>query len=237
MSDIKDSGDEDNLFTPQCSIMFWLRELEGVIFVSLIKDKIRRKKYIKIIPESIASIKNLISDMNIDSYDDRILDQLLNVAFSISQELIIKSNEYTKLNSRFRIEENDAKMAISNYINSNIVNQNSFLLNKSISNEINSIPLPSFPSKGVSKIWLPPDDEMHITPGWHVNSSDAINGIEDDNNLDNKNSLNNIKKTPENGLSSDSGMNDNAQNGNIDYLNNPSNDYGGKKGISLGDNR
>ncbi|KAK6590272.1 hypothetical protein RS030_162414 [Cryptosporidium xiaoi] len=196
------------------------------------------KKYIKVIPESITSIKNLLNDMNIDSYDNKILDQLLNVAFSISQELIINSNEYTRMNSRFRIEENDARMAISNYIRSNVVNQNSFLSNRVVSNEINSIPLPAFPNKGVSRIWLPPEDEMHITPGWRINVSNSTSGMNNsdkDNNL--SGNLYNSNKNTSGGLSNDFDMNDSTLNINANYLDDLSDDGKGSNFSSNDNNR
>ncbi|KAH8583479.1 Transcription initiation factor TFIID subunit [Cryptosporidium sp. chipmunk genotype I] len=138
------------------------------------------KKYIQVIPDSVVSIRRLLRDMKVESYDPRIIDQLLSTAFAFSQDLIIKSNEYARIDSRKNIQECDAKIAISEYYETIVANQNSNLANKMVSSEINSLPLPKFPNKGVSKIWLPTEYEMSITPNWNqdINNVNRINESE-----------------------------------------------------------
>ncbi|QOY40250.1 Transcription initiation factor TAFII31 [Cryptosporidium parvum] len=138
------------------------------------------KKYIQVIPESVASIGRLLKDMKVESYDPRIIDQLLNTAFAFSQDLIIKSNEYARIDSRTNIQECDAKIAISEYYETITASQNSNIANKMVSSEINSLPLPTFPNKGVSKIWLPTEYEMSITPNWSqdINNVNRMNDSE-----------------------------------------------------------
>ncbi|EAK89615.1 hypothetical protein [Cryptosporidium parvum Iowa II] len=143
--------------------------------------------------------------MKVESYDPRIIDQLLNTAFgkfyfsitikyhnlhnyyvhlkkklAFSQDLIIKSNEYARIDSRTNIQECDAKIAISEYYETITASQNSNIANKMVSSEINSLPLPTFPNKGVSKIWLPTEYEMSITPNWSqdINNVNRMNDSE-----------------------------------------------------------
>lgn len=91
----------------------------------------------------------------------------MKIILAFSQDLILKSNEYARIDSRTKIEECDAKIAISEYYETSVASQNSILANSTVSNEINSLPLPVFPNKGVSKIWLPTEYEMSITPNWN----------------------------------------------------------------------
>ncbi|KAJ1611010.1 hypothetical protein OIY81_1841 [Cryptosporidium canis] len=135
--------------------------------VSNLVNNVSQKKYTQVVPDSLASIGRLLREMNVESYDPRVLDQLLNAAFAFSKDLIIKSNEYARIDSRTSIQECDAKIAISEYYETSVANQSSTLANNTVSSEINSLPLPTFPSKGVSKIWLPTEYEMSITPNWN----------------------------------------------------------------------
>ncbi|KAF7458821.1 Transcription initiation factor TFIID subunit 9 [Cryptosporidium felis] len=140
------------------------------------------EKYKQVIPESVASIERLLNEMNVNSYDPRIVDQLLNTAFALSQELLIKSNEYARMDSRFRIEECDVKIAVSDFYERNLVNQSSSLYNRTVSNEINSLPLPVFPSKGISKIWLPTEYEMSVTPNWRQDITSVMSEMNESEN-------------------------------------------------------
>ncbi|EEA08179.1 uncharacterized protein CMU_011280 [Cryptosporidium muris RN66] len=105
--------------------------------------------------------------MGINSYDPQIIPLLADIAFAITEDLILRSNEYARINSRDFIEEIDARMAIMEYMESNIMVQHSDSAMRSLSTEINSLPLPSVPNKGVLRAWFPNEAIMTTSPNWH----------------------------------------------------------------------
>ncbi|KAL7066973.1 hypothetical protein ACR3K2_25350 [Cryptosporidium serpentis] len=122
---------------------------------------------IKNVPNSIKSIENLVSEMGINSYDPQIIPLLADIAFAITEDLVLRSNENARINSRNLIEEVDARMAIMEYMESNIMVQHSDSAMRSLSTEINSLPLPSIPNKGVLRAWFPNEAIMTTSPNWH----------------------------------------------------------------------
>lgn len=86
---------------------------------------------------------------------------------AITEDLVLRSNEYARINSRNLIEEIDARMAIMEYMESNIMVQHSDSAMRSLSTEINSLPLPNVPNKGVLRAWFPNEATMTTSPNWH----------------------------------------------------------------------